>query len=289
MLNSTQRWIIFALFCLATITCLGIEVVLVWSMINKDFSAGSTVATVMSTLLLGGIGVLFKKIVENTFVKPEMLPMDRLHQLATERSSILENSRINNQDEFQTKRLLITKTLQFTERTLNGWIPGTHFEFCVFIDDENPFLFSYFDSNHDTVARSMALREKNPRFYIDQSYEVTKTLASPTSQPRIINDTLNEKYGYTFTSKEQRNQIKSTVLLNLDLSRPIALVLSSDTKGAFEVDDPKLMPFIRYVGELIRSDLIDNGFVDNVRSSKPNLFPAMVPLHPLPSDMPVRI
>lgn len=173
------------------------------------------------------------------------------------------------------------------ERTLQGWIPGSHFELCVFVDAREPLLFSYFDSNHDTVARSMTLRETDPKFYIEKGYEVTKVLAKPTSQPRIIGDTHDAKAGYKFTTDEQRNQIRSSVLLSLDLGRPLALVVSSDAKGAFKASDTKLMSFIRYAGELIRSDLLDDGFADKVRSSKPGLFPTDVPLVPLGRDAPV--
>ena len=278
MLNSIQRSIIFGIFCIATLAVVGLDVALVWAMIANGFSSGATVAAIMNTLFLGGIGLLFKRLVEDAFIKPELLPMSKLHQLATERSGILENARRNNQDSFDTRRALITSTLKFVESTLQGWIPGSHFELCVFVDAKEPLLFSYFDSNHDTVARSMALRETNPKFYIEKAYEVTKVLSNPSSQPRIVGDTDAASAAYAFTTDEQRNQIRSSVVLSLDLERPLALVLSSDATGAFKVPDAKLMPFIRYAGELIHSDLLDGGFLDKVRESKPNLFPAEVPL-----------
>ncbi|WP_339821507.1 hypothetical protein [Sulfitobacter dubius] len=238
----------------------------------------------MNTMVLGGIGVLFKKLVEDTFVKPELLPMDRLHQLATTRNKILETARRNKQDVLETRKALVTDTLQFIEKTLHGWVPGAHFELCVFVGAKEPVLFSYFDSNHDTVARSMALRDENPKFYIEQGYEVTKVLAQPTSQPRIIGDTHDAKSGYSFTTKEQQNQIKSSVLLSLDLERPLALVLSSDEKGAFGVADQKLMPFIRYVGELIHSDLIDVGIEEIFREKTQRELSSEVSMTPLMPD-----
>lgn len=262
------------MFCITTVVCLGLEAKLVWSMIDKGFSGGSTVAAVMNTLVLGGVGLLFKRLVEDTFVKPELLPMSRLRQFATERSGILESARKSNQDEFDVRKALVTNTLQFVESTLRGWVPGEHFELCVFVDAQEPLLFSYFDSNHDTVARSMVHRESNSKFYIENDYEVTKVLENPTSQPRIIGDTHDTKSGYKFTTDQQRHQIRSSVLLSLDLGRPLAFVLSSDAKGAFKAPDSKLFPFIRYAGELIRSDLLDDGFVDRICSSKSELFPA---------------
>lgn len=278
MLNSFQRSTIFGIFCVATLVCVGLDVALVWAMIANGFSSGATVAAVMNTLFLGGIGLQFKRLIEDAFIKPELLPMSKLHQLATERSGILESARRNNQDSFDTRRALVTSTLRFVESTLQGWIPGSHFELCVFVDAQEPLLFSYFDSNHDIVARSMALRETNPKFYIEKAYEVTKALSNPSSQPRIVGDTHAASAAYAFTTEEQRNQIRSSVVLNLDLVRPLALVLSSDATGAFKVPDAKLMPFIRYAGELIHSDLLDGGFLDKVRESKPKLFPVEAPL-----------
>lgn len=278
MLSPIQRWIIFGVFCLATVGFMSLEASLIWAMIDKGFSGGSTVAALMNTTVLGGMGFLFKKLVEDTFVKPELLPMGRLHRLATDRSGIIEDGRRSNRDVFETRKALVTGTLRFVEETLQGWVPGSHFELCVFVDAKEPLLFSYFDSNHDTVARSMSLREQNPKFYLEKGYEVTKVLSNPTSQPRVIGDTHDTKASYSFTTDEQRKQIRSSVLLSLDLGRPFALVVSSNVKGAFKESDAKLMSFVRYAGELIRSDLLDDGFVDEIRAMKPALFPANVPM-----------
>ncbi|MEI9415751.1 hypothetical protein [Mesorhizobium sp. Cs1321R2N1] len=278
MLNPTQRWIIFGMFCLATVGFMSLEASLVWAMVDKGFSGGSTVAAIMNTTVLGGIGFLFKKLVEDTFVKAELLPMTRLHRLATDRSGIIEDARRSKRDTFETRKSLVTGTLRFVEETLQGWVSGSHLELCVFVDAKEPLLFSYFDSNHDTVARSMALRENNPKFYLEKGYEVTKVLANPTSQPRVIGDTHEIKAGYSFTTEEQRKQIRSSILLSLDLGQPFALVLSSNAKGAFSETDAKLMSFIRYAGELIRSDLLDDGFIDDIRTMKPALFPGGVPM-----------
>ena len=105
---------------------------------------------------------------------------------------------------------------------------------------------------------------------------MTKVLSNPTSQPRVIGDTHDTKASYSFTTDEQRKQIRSSVLLSLDLGRPFALVVSSNVKSAFKESDAKLMSFIRYAGELIRSDLLDDGFVEEIRTMKPALFPAEV-------------
>ncbi|MER9191603.1 hypothetical protein [Mesorhizobium australicum] len=132
MLSPIQRWIIFGVFCLATVGFMSLEASLIWAMIDKGSSGGSTVAAVMNTTVLGGIGFLFKKLVEDTFVKPELLPMGRLHRLAMDRSGIIEDGRRSNREVFETRKALVTGTLRFVEETLQGWVPGSHLELCVF-------------------------------------------------------------------------------------------------------------------------------------------------------------
>jgi hypothetical protein len=145
------------------------------------------------------------------------------------------------------------------------------------VDPEEPLLFAYFDSNHSTTARNMRERERNPRFYIQKEYEVTRLLQAPTSHPRIINDTYDARMNYVFTSENQRKQIRSSILICLDLAKPFALVVSSNEPNAFPETDPEIMSdpvisFIRYIGESVRYDLIEEGFVHRIRDFKPSLF-----------------
>jgi hypothetical protein len=256
---------------------LALEAYVVWAIVDKGFTNTRAVTGLLGGGLLLGIGLQFKKLFENNFLKREVLPMRRLHKLATERSSINEVARRANRDVFETRQALVTNTLKFIEETLHNWVKGTHFELCVFVDADQPFLFAYFDSNHDEVARSMKLREASPSFYIDKGYEVTKVLRSPTSMPRVIGDTHKADAKYKFTTDEQRKQIRSSVLISLDLGYPVALVVSSDAKDAFKDGDRSLLSFIRYAGELIRSDLIEDGFAKDMRELRPEIFPAAAP------------
>ena len=239
-------------------------------MIN-GFSQGAAVSTVINTGGLAGCGLIFKKMVEQNFLNREVLPIDRLHRMTTERSAIVDQS-LKGQSHFEITKSLITNTLQFAEQTLSGWVPGTHLEFCVFIDAEQPLLFSYYDSQHDTVARSMASRKTNPKFYVEKGYEVTKLLRAPSSHPTIIPDTHAGQSSYQFTTDEQRRQIRSTLLLSLDLEAPIAMVVSSNEKNAFDRDNKELMSFLRYVGSMIRCDLMHGNFVAEVRQHNPGIF-----------------
>ena len=270
MLSVWQRRSVFVLFMLATAGFLGLEGYLVWSMIG-GVTLGNGLAATIGGTLLAGCGILFKKMVEANFLGREILPIARLHQTTTERSRIVDQA-VNGQSEFQTRKALVTESLRFAEQTLHGWIPGSHLEFCVFIDAEQPLLFSYYDSQHDVVARSMAARNANPYFYVEKGYEVTKLLRAPSSHPTIISDTHADSTGYRFTTDEQRRQIRSTLLLSLDLQAPITLVVSSNEPNAFNREDPQLMSFLRYVGATIRCDLMQGAFAPEVRRHVPDAF-----------------
>ncbi len=58
----------------------------------------------------------------------------------------------------------------------------------------------------------------------------------------------------------------------LDLSRPCALVVSSNQLNAFAEANPEVMSFVKCVGELVHFDLIEGAFVSRVREFKPSLF-----------------
>jgi hypothetical protein len=200
------------------------------------------------------------------------MSFQRLHAFASDRCGIIENAIRSEQDPYLTRQNLITNTLRFSESALKGWVSGSHFELCVFVDQREPLLFAYFDSNRNTVARSMGERERNPRFYVEKEYEVTKVLRSPSSQPRVLEDTNDSKTKYVFASESQRKQLQSSVLICSDVSKPCALVVSSNKTKAFTETNPEVMSFIKYIGELVRYDLIEDDFVSRIREFKPRLF-----------------
>jgi hypothetical protein len=247
---------------------------LLYSLIDKEPNWAQALMTIAATGLLYAIARLFIKIGHRAFMHRSVLPVDRSYRFASERCNISGNAEHTRQDLYRTRRQLLTNTLRFAEERLQGWLPGSHFELCVFVDQEQPLLFSYFDSNHDETARSMTEREQNPFFYVEKHYEVTKLLHKPTSQPRVLRDTYDTKTGYVFTSKEQRKQLRSSVLVCLDLVRPCALVISSDAKNAFSEADPEVMAFVKFIGELVRYDLFEGGFVYQIRGLQPQLFHA---------------
>src|SRR5206468_6301207 len=166
MLNTTQRWIVFVLFCVFATVCIGLEVYLVYSLVQREYSNIKAISAFLNASVLVWIGRRFGEMISSTFLKPSIMPPDRLYRFASERCSIIENAPRSGEQIYLTRRNLITNTLKFSEECLRGWVPGSHFELCVFVDQEQPLLFAYFDSNHDTTARSIKERKRNQRSYV---------------------------------------------------------------------------------------------------------------------------
>jgi hypothetical protein len=276
MLRSTERKTFFILFCSFTVACVLIEVFLCYSMIVRGFTAGKAVTGVLNGTIMFAAGKIFLKVVSKTFLEPDdVLSFTKLHRFASDRCRILEEDTRAGLDVYATRQHLVTEILSFAEESLREWLPGTHFELCIFVDADQPLLFAYFDSNRQGAARSMQLREKNPYWYVENNYEVTKLLKEPTSHPKIIQNTADKRIGYFFASDQQRKQVKSTMLWCIDLKTPCAIVISSNARSAFRESDPE--SFIKFVGNMARFDLFERDFLPRIRELRPDLFPgAMV-------------
>jgi len=274
MLKSMERSTVFVLFCIFTVACVGIEVFLCYSMIAGGFTAGKAVTGVLNLTIMYAAGKSFLKLVSKTFLEPDnIISFSKLHRFASDRYRISEEDGRAQLDDYATRQHLVTEILRFAEESLREWLPGTHFELCVFVDRDRPLLFSYFDSNHESTARSMRHREENPNWYLDNDYEVTRLLREPSSHPIIISNTEDKRNSYTFTSSQQRKQLKSTMLWCIDLNTPCAIVVSSNAKNAFRDSDPEVVSFIKFVGSMVRFDLFERGFLRRIHQLRPELFP----------------
>jgi hypothetical protein len=267
MLRTLERGIIFVFFC----GIVGAAAYQEYVISQKGFSIINTLWVLGVGGVLAGSSKLFLKIVSKNFLNVGITP-SRLHQFSSERSRIIADARHSRDDEYVTRGKLIANTLKFSEEWLRGWVPGSHLELCVFVDREMPLLFAYFDSAQDATSRSMKERERNPRYYVEKAYEVTRLLQAPTSQLHILKDTA--KTQYTFTSNQQRGQLRSTLLLCPDVTAPCALVVTSNKKNAFREKDTDVILFIRFIAETVYYDLIENDFLNRIRALRPKLFNA---------------
>lgn len=271
MLSAVQRWIVFAIFCAITLAAAGAEIYVIIGFVDKGLDLGKGIGALLGGGILAGCSYFFQKLIEANFLKGDRVPARRLHLLASERTKISQQNKEANLLDFANRRDLVTNTLKFAEETLRGWISGSHFELCVFVDAEMPLLFSYYDSNHHTHARTMTARQTSPKYYVEKGYEVTKLLANPSSRPKVIRDTESSP-GYVFASDSQRQQLRSTMLMILDMEHPCALVVSSNSTKAFDESDEHLMSFLKFIGESVRNDLQYGDFIKRIRDLKPELF-----------------
>jgi hypothetical protein len=278
MLSLRQRNAIFVLFWAATAAFLLLEFYMVWSIMANGADMRKAVVTIVTTGALAGCGQVFLALLKKNFLKLEVLPMRRLQRLASDRNTAIDDARRSGQSSYDMRQSLVTATLKFAEETLRGWVPGSHFELCIFVDPDQPLLFGYYDSNHDKSARSMSHRQRNPAFYVEKGYEVTALLKAPTSHTKILQDTQTADSKYVFTTDEQRKQVRSTLLHCLDLSTPCALVITSNEPNAFPEKEEQFMSFVKYLGSLIRYDLFEDGFAANIRLERPELFAQQVPV-----------
>lgn len=273
MLKPYERSTLFVLLCIFAVICASIEAYLFYSMVANGITVGKGVTSVLNGSILFGAGRAFLKLLSKTFLEPDaVVSFNKLHRFASDRCRVLDSDVAGDGDEYSNRQRLVTEILSFAESCLRGWVPGTHFELCVFIDPDQPLLFAYFDTNHDNVARSMRDREQNPHWYIENKYEVTKLLAKPSSHPLIIQDTAAKKVQYSFASEQQRKQLKSTVLWCFDVGTPCAIVVSSNARNAFRESDPEVTSFVKFVGTMAHFDLFDGGFIHRVRALKPDWF-----------------
>jgi hypothetical protein len=265
MIKMAERRILFAIFCVIVLAGAYLE----YELSRQGFSLINAIWVLAVGGVLAGSSKLFLKIISKAFLNLGLTP-SRLQKFSAERARIATDAGHSGEDEYQIRGRLIQNTLKFSEECLKGWVSGSHFELCVFVDQEMPLLFAYFDSNQTVASRSMKERERNPRFYIENRYEVTRLLQAPTSQPHILKDTTRTPYA--FTSNFQREQLRSTILMCPDVKSPCALVVTSNQKGAFRENDTEVVSFIRYVAETVYFDLIENDFLSRIRNLRPNLF-----------------
>jgi len=237
--------------------------------LRMGFASVNLIWPVISIVVLAGPGKVFLKIVSKMFLDVG-LTTTRLHEFSSERSRIVSEAAGPNRDEFRDMTTLVTNTLKFAESWLKGWVKGSHFELCVFVDREMPLLFAYFDSNKDTISRSSENRKASPTYYRDEDYEVVKLLDDPSSIPRIVPNTTRSTY--VFVSRNQESQIGSTILLYLDVSVPCVLVLTSDKKNAFDKKNKEVILFVKYIAETVYYDLRQRDFVNRIRKLRPELF-----------------
>lgn len=271
MKNQVQYWIVFIIVCVAAIIAFTVEAFLIVNW-QQDFSTLKAVMAIFSAGVLVQATRIFYAVAIKTLFPARPLPTDRLRQYIANRNAMTEQRPSDDAAEFRLKQRLVIETLKFAEERFRENFKGTHFELCVFVDREQPFMFGYYDSDPRDVARSMPARLEDPLYYVRKGYAVVQVLKEGTSQLKILEDTNAKKAGYIYTSESQGKQIRSTALLCLDPISPCALVVTSNKAKAFSDKNSELVEFIKLLGALVKADLFEDGFINRIRNIKPELF-----------------
>ena len=271
MLKSIERSTAFVLFCIITTACVGFEVFLCYSTIAAGFTFGKAAIGVLNLAVLYATWKAFLAVASRE--QEDGISFSKLDRFSSDRYRLLEKDIHAGLDDYATRQYILTEILRFAEEFLHEWLPGSHFELSIFIDRDQPLLFAYFDSNHESIAGSMPNRELNAHWYLENKYEVTKLFSEPSAHPRIIHNTEDKKISYFFSSDQRRKQLKSTMLWCIDLDAPCAIVVSSNARNAFQDADPEVMAFIKFIGNMARFYLHERGFLYRIYELRPDLFP----------------
>jgi hypothetical protein len=271
VLKPIERSTAFVLCCVFTAACAGLEVFLCYSMIAMGFTVGKAVIGVLNLMVMFATWRAILRVVSK---EPEhVISFSKLDLFSPDRYRLFEKDINAGLDDYTTRQYIVTEILKFAEEFLHEWLPGSHFELSIFVDRDQPLLFAYFDSNHESTVASMQHREHNSYWYLENKYEVTKLFNKPSSHPRIIQNTEDKKNRYYFSSDERRKQLRSTMLWCIDLNVHCAIVVSSDVKNAFQEADPEVVSFIKFIGNMTRFYLFERGFLYRIRELRPDLFP----------------
>jgi len=270
MLNRWKVNSIFIVFIGVVVVLTATEAYLIIKVAEGNTSWISGATSLITLLFISAAGKVFLDISRRRFLEGDRLPISSLKELAAEKARVSSNS---NQADIAKRVEMIRSILNFLRSRISDWASGTHFEICVFSDKEFPTMVAYTDSALQSRNRSITNREGNPHYYRNERYEAVKLLDNPQSQFYYVNDTRAATFGYKFVREEQRQQIRSSLLVCTDTDCPLVLVVSSNAENAFDLKEMDFDSLIRFVVEMIHEQTSDGKFLEIYRAARPDLFP----------------
>jgi len=172
------------------------------------------------------------------FLVANIINLKDLGQCHTNRLQVVKLSG-KNENQFipDINRQLITQYLALLEGVLQQNLGKHHYELSVFCGAEFPEIISYYDTNRNTVPRSKVKREQDKNYYINKKYEVVELLRNPSTRTQYIENTLSHSEDYSFTSEEQKNKVRSTILHCVDINWPSVIVITCDKEKVLGAND----------------------------------------------------
>lgn len=150
---------------------------------------------------------------------------------------------------------ILRQCLHLITDCLKEYIGEKHyFEVSIFTDAKEPYIFAYYDTNGNNKASSYILRKKNPKYYIENNYEVIELLRKPS--PRIFIIPSTKQFKYNFINEKQREHICSQIMYCFHMESPYVLVIACDKANAFNKKDVILKNFVKNIGRILNSDIL---------------------------------
>lgn len=129
-----------------------------------------------------------------------------------------------------------------------------YFEVSIFTDISEPYIYTYYDTHGNNKPSSYMSRKKNPKYYIEEKYEVIELLNKPSSEIFVIPST--KEYTYNFVNKKQKKHISSQLMYCFHMEDPYVLVITCSKSKAFDSNDFVLKNFIQSIGRILNSDIL---------------------------------
>lgn len=164
---------------------------------------------------------------------------------------------------------LITHYLALLESILTDKLGKHHYELSIFTNPVTPEIVAYYDSNYNTSPRSKKARIDDKDFYVKNKYEVVEILRYPSSQTHYIPNTHAIDEEYTFSSTEQKEKVRSTILHCIDIDWPAAIVITCNKEKVLGNDDQFKETFLS-IYKAIAADIYLGSLIHRI-SLSPNI------------------
>ncbi len=153
-----------------------------------------------------------------------------------------------------TPESIIQPILRLAVSVLKEQLGGRHYEISIWTTPSEPKILAYYDSLNNARPKTDRQRNANPQFYRENNYEVIRLLDHPDNE-MVIKTRLSNS-GYIYTDADQKDRIKSTVLYCFDVTRPAAIVLTSDAPDTFQGSRENIATeMVKYLSLAILGDL----------------------------------
>jgi hypothetical protein len=266
MIDTKKNVLFYSIIFLALVSA-GLEVYLIYFIVTSgQLDVGkSLIALLNGAITFGALRLILRAWKEN-FIGNAIIDSTDLQKCFSHRLQIvLPQNLPSNPVVPHVNRQLITQYLILLEALLAKKLGRFHYELSVFCDKEHPEIIAYYDSSGNLNPRSQQKRANNPKYYVDEDYEVVEILNNPNTQSIVIEDTKSGDSDYSFADDSQRTNIQSTLLHCIEQRWPAVLVITCNKQkvlGSAEGFREAFLGVYNAIAADINMSLIINAGID---------------------------